>query len=267
MRERRIDTDLGELATYELGTGPTVFLWPSLYADHQSLLPLVTDLARTRRCILVDGFGHGKSSVARRRYTLRECAAAAFRVLDVLEADRVDWIGNAWGGHVGAYAAIDAPARLRSLTMIGSPMEPLPAGMRLKSRSGLLLLALGARDLVGKLVAKAMVAPSSPSAHQDYIRQCIRDAPKGGISQAVHSISLARADFRPELPRITVPTLFVAGGDDPMWSTELARDQAARIPNVRFEIVPHAGHLVPLERPRETFALVTSFLSAHASAA
>ena len=68
MREQRIDTELGQLAVFEMGDGPVAFLWPSLYVDHRSLVPIATELARSRRCVLVDGPGHGQSSVPPRRY-------------------------------------------------------------------------------------------------------------------------------------------------------------------------------------------------------
>ncbi len=258
MQERQIETGVGTLAVFELGDGPPVFLWPSLYADHVSLLPVITELARSRRCVVVDPPGHGRSSLAPRRYTLDDCARAALQIFDALGIDRADWIGNAWGGHVGVCVAATS-ARLRSLTVIGSPMEALSPAMRRKTRMAMALLALGARDLVGKLVAQVMVSPAS-AAHRDYVRACIREAPRGGIRQAVQSISLGREDLTPVLARITVPTLFVAGAEDPIWTPEVARAQAAQVPGARFESVPAAAHLAPLERPRETLAHVTRFL-------
>jgi pimeloyl-ACP methyl ester carboxylesterase len=263
-----VETSLGRLATLELGhAGPATLLWPSLYADHRSLIPIATELARTRRCILVDSFGHGKSANPDRRYTLAECGDAAQQVLDRLGIAAVDWIGNALGGHVGVVVALHAPARLRTLTVIGAPMQALSRSLRVQTRVGLAALSLGARDFVGKLVGKAMVAPSSPAEHADYVRACIREAPAGGIANAVTSVSLGRESLVDDLPRVSVPTLFVAGGDDPIWSADVARSQASRVPDVRFELVPGAGHLIPLERPRETLALIESFLATRSPAA
>ncbi|HEY5937279.1 MAG TPA: alpha/beta hydrolase [Kofleriaceae bacterium] len=254
-----IATSLGKLAVYELGEGPPTLLWPSLYVDHQSLVPLAAELARSRRCILLDGPGHGQSAVPDRRYTLWDCARATEEVLDALAIPTVDWIGNAWGGHVGLCVAITSPARVRTLTVIGSPMEALSRSMRVQSRLGLGLMKLGARDFVGKLVAKAMISPASPVEHHEVVRRCIRESP--GIALAIHSISLGRPDLRPELSRVTVPTLFIAGGDDPMWKPDVAARDAALLPDGRFVTVPAAAHLVPLERPTETAAAITSFLA------
>src|SRR5512138_1945928 len=169
MQEHRIETSLCTLAAYELGEGhPATLLWPSLYCDHRSWLPIARELAAARRCILVDGPGHGRSATPARPYTLDDCARATFEVLDKLRVTTVDWLGNAWGGHVGVTAAIASPSRVRTLTAIGSPMQALEPAMRRKSLAGLALLRLGARGLVGKLVAKAMV--SSSASARDYVR-------------------------------------------------------------------------------------------------
>ena len=267
MNEKRIATKLGTLAFYELGDGPATLLWPSLYVDHASLVPLANLLATSRRCILLDGPGHGRSDVPSARFTQDDCAAATLEVLDTLGIPQVDWIGNAWGGHVGIHAALTSPSRVRSLTVIGAPMQALEPHMPTKSRMALALMRLGAMGVVGGLIAKAMISPASDRAHHEYVRHCMRAAPKGGIPLAVRSISLGRADLIPELPRITVPTLFIAGADDAMWPPTLAREQAALIPGARCETVRGAAHLVPLECPAETAALVTSFLAARATSA
>ena len=51
------------------------------------------------------------------------------------------------------------------------------------------------------------------------------------------------------LPRITAPTLVVWVTGDRFVSPSYADILQARIPDVRVEMVPEAGHLVGLERP------------------
>src|SRR5258706_12062257 len=103
-----IDTEVRKLAVYDQGRGAPVFFWPSLYVDHTTFDGVVAEIASERRCILVDGPGHGKSPGPGRTYDLDACARAALQVLDALHVDEVDWVGNAWGGHVGVCAAISS---------------------------------------------------------------------------------------------------------------------------------------------------------------
>src|SRR4030095_2738923 len=104
------------------GTGPPAVLWHSLFVDSTSWNRLRSRLASVRTLILVDGPGHG-GSPAPSSFTLQSCAASALEMLDRLGVtESVDWLGNAWGGHVGVVFAATYPNRCRSLLTIASPM-------------------------------------------------------------------------------------------------------------------------------------------------
>ncbi len=256
----RIETELGPLATFELGDGPAVFLWPSLYMDHRSLEGLIHLLADDSRCIAVDGPGHGGSPGPGRRYDMAACARAAIQVLDALGVREVDWVGNAWGGHVGVRAAIDFPERVRSLTVIAAPLHRLEAGMRLKTRLLLLLLRLRLTGAAGRALVGAMLSPRARAAPRRLVRESVQAAPGNGLADAIRCISLSRKDITGELPRVRCPTFFVAGGDDSMYPPARASAEAAGVRGARLEVVEGAAHLVPLERPEETAVLVRAHL-------
>ena len=106
MPEYLIDTRVGRLRVTDTG-GPsaTALLWHSLFVDERSWERMLRPLADRRRLVVVTGPGHGASGDPGRRYTLDECAAAAAEVLDARGVvEPVDWVGNAWGGHVGVRA-------------------------------------------------------------------------------------------------------------------------------------------------------------------
>lgn len=251
---KRITTEVGELSVYESGSGPATFFWPSLYVDARSLESLVRELAGERRCIIVDGPGHGDSSGPRPMIDLFKCARAAMRVLDVQGVDRVDWVGNAWGGHVGVVAASEHPDRILSLAAIGSPMQPLSPKLRWLSRLLLVMLAAGLRGTVGSLLAKSMLSPTAERALHDHVRKAVKRT--SSLGAVVRGISLGRPDLVPLLERVACPTLFVAGADDAMWPPPLAIEQAARLRRGRAVSLADAAHLAPLERPRELAALL-----------
>src|SRR4051794_9148102 len=133
MDEHSVATAVGTLAVRVTGTGPPAVLWHSLFVDKRSWDRLVPLLAPHRRLILVDGPGHGASGDSGRPYTLEECAGAAATVLDRLGvAEPVDWVGNAYGGHVGLVLAAHDPGRCRTLATLGTPVAALTARERLR---------------------------------------------------------------------------------------------------------------------------------------
>jgi pimeloyl-ACP methyl ester carboxylesterase len=87
-------------------------------------------MARDRTVYTIDGPSHGKSEAVHRDFAFEDCVAAAEQALDRLGlAEPVDWVGNAWGGHVGIRLAMGP--RLRTLTTIGTPVQAFTLGEKL----------------------------------------------------------------------------------------------------------------------------------------
>ena len=135
-----IETNVSSLAVRERGEGRPAVLWHSLFMDERSWERVEEDLSAERRLVLIAGPGDEASADPGRRYTMKECAAAAAMVLDVLGiSEPVDWVGNAWGGDVGVIFAATSPARCRTLVTLGTPVQASRVGERVET---LLLLLL-----------------------------------------------------------------------------------------------------------------------------
>lgn len=119
-----VTTQVGSLHVESIGAGPPAVLWHSLFVDSRSWHRVVEDLAHDRRLVLITGPGHGPSGDPGRHYSMEDCADAASSVLDALKIkEPVDWVGNAWGGHVGIVLAARQPQRFRTLTTVGTPVH------------------------------------------------------------------------------------------------------------------------------------------------
>jgi lipase len=61
------------------------------------------------------------------------------------------------------------------------------------------------------------------------------------------------------LPKISCPVLLVEGENSENKNWIDLEHVASLIPDARLEIVAGAGHLIPMEKPRETLALLLEF--------
>jgi pimeloyl-ACP methyl ester carboxylesterase len=139
-------------------------------------------------------------------YSLRDLAADAIGLLDVLGVRQAHIVGGSLGGMVAQTIAAEHPEHTLSLTSISSS-------------AGNPELALGP--------AAAMVAtPSAAMARQ-------------GAAAAV------AGDRRPQLKTIVAPTMIIHGDADRMFPVEHARDTAANIPGATLHIIAGMGHDLP----------------------
>ncbi len=73
---------------------------------------------------------------------------------------------------------------------------------------------------------------------------------------------LHRPDSRPGLRAIACPTLILAGRDDQLTPPELQLEMARLIPDATLVLLPHCGHLAPLERPEAVTRQLLGWLDA-----
>ena len=147
--------------------------------------------------------------------------AVASKALDGLGlTDPVDWVGNAWGGHVGIRLATAERKRLRTLTTIGYPDPaftlrekwtkgwPLVQLYRLIGPAGFITKTL-CDSLLG---AEAVAQPDQAAA----VMYSFRSADRVGMFHAMRSMILHRAGVEDLLAEIAVPTLVMSVRDDVM---------------------------------------------------
>jgi pimeloyl-ACP methyl ester carboxylesterase len=68
-------------------------------------------------------------------------------------------------------------------------------------------------------------------------------------------------DEMQRIGEIEQPTLVICGADDKMTPARYAQFLADNIPNAISKIIPGAGHMVMLEKPQATAAILCEFLT------
>ena len=244
-----------------LGEGRPAVLWHSLFVDERSWQRVEQALACDRRLVIITGPGHGASTDPGHRYSLDDCAAAAGDVLAALDVQEpVDWVGNAWGGHVGIVFAATWPELCRSLVTFGTPVQAYGRSERLLFR---ILLGVyrvtGMVDFLSSGICDALLSSRTRSNDPEavaQVRDSLRTMERRALANAMVSISLERPDLTHRLSSIRCPTVFVTGADHREWTADQAEATSRMVALGSAAVVPETAYLIPLEAPEATIRYV-----------
>jgi 3-oxoadipate enol-lactonase len=208
-----------------------------------------------------DQRGHGRSPVPSGPYSIAELAGDLLRLLDRLDLDRIHFCGLSLGGMVGMWLASHAPDRIDRLVLCCTAarmMRPPDYAQRaeLVRREG---MAAVADAVIGRWFTPDFAA-SQPKVVSS-IRSMLLSTPAEGYAGGCEALSTM--DLRPDLARITAPTLVIAGSEDQSTPVAQSKEIAATIPGARLEVVSDASHLANLARPEEVTDLILNFISGH----
>jgi len=226
--------------------GTTRSMWPAAAAD----------LARDFRVLRYDHRGHGESAVPPGPYSLDDLGGDVLELLDtVAPGERAHHAGLSLGGMVGMWLAVHAPERVDRLALVCTTafMPPL----ELWSQRATSVLADGMDSIADSVIARWFTpefADSSPDVVAA-IGATLRSIDPVGYAGCCAAIG--GMDQRPDLGRITAPTLVICGERDPAIPPETGRQLADAIPGARFEVVPGA-HLAALEHPPAVLDLLAT---------
>jgi 3-oxoadipate enol-lactonase len=231
---------------------PHVLLLHAGGLDGRMWHPFAERLKDSYRVHMPDLRGHGDTPLPPEEYA---DADDLLRLLDHLRVKRAVVIGCSFGGWVALQLATAAPDRVSALAVMPgtladsegwSPeLEAFRAEEEALIEAGDIdgAVALGLRTWVREPAVADLVADMSRKAFD-----------------LQHGAEAARRELPVDLGAIAVPTLAVSGGRDFPDFAQMADRVAAEVPNGERAEIADAGHLIALERPDETAALVRGWL-------
>lgn len=170
-------------------------------------------------------------------------------------------IGHSMGGLVAQEAYARYPEKIAGLALtftsaafVGSSdfsakfvaerLDPLDAGATMAELAARVMPQMGGTKAIEGSVenAKRIMAGLSPQTYRKAVKM------------------LTRFDRRADLPKISVPTLLVAGTDDRTAPPAIMERMAAKIPNAEYVLLEGCGHLGPMDQPAEFKAALERFL-------
>lgn len=158
--------------------------------------------------------------------------------------------GVSMGGMVALEIMRLAPERVRGLALVDTnarPDTPEQADRRRAANA----VVLAAPDL--RALAQGSLGTLVHDNAPEDVRTGLLDMTErvGAETYARQNLAVAaRADQRPILAAVRVPTIVVVGADDRMTPPALSEEIASRVPGAELHVIPGCGHLPPIEAPQ-----------------
>ena len=215
------------------------------------------------RVLRYDMRGHGKSDAPPAPYTLAQLASDLFGLWGSLGVDRSHLVGLSLGGMLGIQLAARRPEKFRCLVATDCRADANEAYQGVFVERIRVTREQGMAGMVEPTLAR-FFTPAFAAAHPDKIetfRRMIRDtAAEGHIGCCEALRGLAEG---PNLPKITVPTLYTGGEHDIGAPPDMMRAMAEATPGARYVMLEGAGHISNIEAPDRYLAAIEPFLAAH----
>jgi len=266
LREQTVDTTLGRIRLQVGGSGTPIVFWPSLLMTGDMWHGVADRLIADHQVVLVDPPGQGKSQPLTSLFGFDDCARCVADILDGVGLEKAHFVGNSWGGMIGATFAATYPGRVGGAVLMNCTASR--ASIRQKVEFALLVQVAkwtgGIGPLLNRPVLKAFLGPTTMRNRPDVVEHVsvtVKSVDIASASWAVKSVVPRRPDQRELLGRIHTPVLVVGGAEDATFPPRDAIEMAKAIPGASVRVLDGVAHLAGLENPPLVSALVEQFLS------
>jgi len=175
---------------------------------------------------------------------------------------RFHLVAHAMGGFTAFEVLRQAPERIISLVLIAT-LAPNDGPTQTERRLGYIRLVEGGQ--FDEVVEERIPILLHPARREDAallntVRGMAADIGADTFLRQQRAI-MSRADSRPSLGAIPVPTLLIRGAQDGITTQAHVDEIVAGVPDIRLETIDDCGHLPTLEKPATTSRILASWLA------
>jgi len=238
---------------------PCVVLSNSLGTDLSMWDPQADLLASDFRVLRYDTRGHGQSGLGSAPVTLERLGRDVVGLLDALAIPSAHFCGISMGGMTGQWLGIHQQQRLIKLVLANTAARiGTPEGWNARAAQ---VRADGMDGVADGAAARWFTPAFRARAPQLVARMIARLRGQDREGYAACCAALAAADLRGAAASIGIPTLVIAGADDPVTTVADAEWLVDMLPYAQLAVVP-ASHISNLEAAEPFGAALQRFLSA-----
>ena len=252
-----------EIAYRRVGVGPPLVLVHGAAEDGRAWRPQLAALAEEFTVIAWDEPGAGGSSDLPAVFGLADYARCLAALIEAIGLGPAHVAGLSWGGTVAQELYRHHAELVATLILVDTyagwkgslPEEEVRARV-----AGVLKTLQGPREAFDPPFP-GLFAGDPPTEFLPLLEEMTAAVRPESLKNLV--LVMAEADLRDMLPRIAVPTLLIWGELDVRSPLSVARELEQAIPDAQLVVIPDAGHVSNLERPRPFNDAVREFCRTH----
>ena len=248
------------------GEGPTIVLIHGTGASLHTWEDWTQDLIKDYRVIRLDLPAYGLTGQdPQKRYSSKDYVDLLDAFLKELKVDKFHLAGNSLGGLVSWLYASYYPEKIEKLVLLD------PSGFPFKSTPMVIKMAKipVLNNFIRYVTPRSFIEKNIKEVYYDH--SLIKDSTidryydltlfEGNRTAFIDRAYIEREDYRDRLSLISAPTLILWGENDNWIPVSDAARFKAAIKNAQVVIMPKTGHVPMEERPQESLAVVTAFLT------
>lgn len=175
--------------------------------------------------------------------------------------ERFNLVALSMGGYVAMEIMRQAPERVTRLMLCDTSARADTPDQKVRRQTLLTLSRSGKFKGVTPRLLPSLIHPDrleDKTVTEPILAMAERIGREG--FQRQQTAIMGRIDSRPFLPQINCPAMIVVGANDQLTPLPIAQEMASLIPHAALEIIPHCGHLPPLELPATLNQLLFAWL-------
>lgn len=222
------------------GAGGNALLWGAVLNGLRGLDTLAIDLP-----------GHGRSP-GPGSASISAYADATLALADALRLPELVLAGHSMGSAVALELALREPGRVCGLALLSATARMVVAPVLLQQ-------LVEDPPAARRLIVEAGYGPEVG----ERLRRLGAEQLAGVAPEVLHSdfCACSAFDVRSRLGEVRCPALVLCGSEDRLTPSKYVRALAEGLPNARFQLLPGAGHMLPMEAPEAVAKALLPFLT------
>jgi pimeloyl-ACP methyl ester carboxylesterase len=243
------------------GSGPPILLFHGVGGNHTVWNQVIPLLASEFSVIAPDLRGHGRTPAPEgSHFTYAELEGDVLQLMEHDHVPSAHLVGLSGGSLLALRLALDQPEHARSLTMVSGAAYTDPH-TRAVAQRWVETLAKEGRDAFALRLLKDLYYPDWIEDRLDLADELREQVKHQDFGPAVKwSLAMQAFDERSRIGSLRLPTLIIQAMDDAVVDASHGRILRQSIPGAQIRILAETGHMVPVERPRETAEAIAMFV-------